>query len=265
MRRSLLKLIVATGVVLGLSVAASAAPKKPLPPPPLPPAWSWTGFYIGGNVGYSWGNSNTTVNFFDPTGLLGSAQSSFGMPGFVGGGQIGYNWQVTNWVWGVETDIAGSGERGSAVYTCTVAMCSIGPITDSLSQKIEWFGTSRGRVGFLWTPDVLIYATGGAAYGEVKTTEAIAGPGGTGTLGFNTTRLGWTVGTGAEGHIAGSNWTWQVQYLYIDLGHVSGSGGTTVVTSGVGFCDTHVCQLTPAFNSHITDNVLTLGVNYKLP
>lgn len=248
---------------VGLTAAALAKPQKPPPPPPLP-AWSWTGFYVGGNVGYSWGNSNTTVNFFDPTGFLGSAQSNFGMPGFVGGGQVGYNWQITNWVWGLVADIQGTGQRGSATYVCTVTMCTAGPITDTLSQKLDWYGTVRGRVGILSTPDYLWYVTGGLAYGEIDTSELIVGSGPSSVLNFSTIKAGWTVGAGFEGHIAG-NWTWMLQYLFVDLGNVSGTGTSTSITSGIGFCDTHVCPLSPGFSSTITDNIFQVGLNYKWP
>lgn len=267
MRRSLIVAGLAASLCLGLGATAFAKTKHhppPPPPPPPSPAWSWTGFYVGGNVGYSWGRSNTTVNFFDPTGFLGSAQSTFSLDGLVGGGQAGYNWQTENWVWGVVADIQGADQHGSATYICTLAMCASGPISDTLSQRLDWYGTVRARVGVLGTPEVLWYVTGGLAYGKIKTSELVVGPFQTSALNFSAVKTGWTIGTGAEGHIVG-NWTWMVQYLYMDLGHVSGTGPTTVITSGFGFCDTHVCPLTPGFSSHITDNIIQVGLNYKIP
>ncbi len=265
MRRSLITSVLAASLFLGLGATAFAKTHHhPPPPPPPPPAWSWTGFYIGGNVGYSWGRSDTTVSFFDPTGFLGSAQSTFSLDGVVGGGQVGYNWQTGNWVWGVVADIQGTGQRGSGTYICTVTVCASGPITDSLRQKLDWYGTVRGRVGVLSTPDILWYATGGLAYGQIKTSESIVGPFQSSTLNFSTVKTGWTVGTGLEGHIAG-NWTWMVQYLFVDFGQVSGTGTTSVITSIFGFCDTHVCPLSPGFSSKITDNIIQVGVNLKLP
>ena len=121
------------------------------------------------------------------------------------------------------------------------------PVPVALTQQIDWFGTVRGRAGVLVSPTVLLYATGGLAYGAVNTSEVI------GILpGFSstTTNVGWTVGAGIEGVISG-NWTAKLEYLYVDLGTVSGTfsalGGT----------------INSSYSSHITDNVLRVGVNYK--
>jgi outer membrane immunogenic protein len=84
-------------VVTGPATAADMLVKAP----PPAPVYSWTGFYLGGNIGYSWGNSDPNVNFFDPSGFrLGLASGSFGLNGVIGGGQIGYNRQTGNWVGG---------------------------------------------------------------------------------------------------------------------------------------------------------------------
>jgi outer membrane immunogenic protein len=243
------------------------AAKKHITPPPSPPPWSWTGFYVGGNVGYGWGSSNTTVSFSDPTGLLSSNQSRIPLDGVLGGGQIGYNWQSSNWVWGLEADFQGTGQRGSQTFVCPSSACGTGPITDSLGQKLDWFGTARARIGVTTMPEYLWYVTGGVAYGDIRTGETIVStgpPSQTASLGFNTVKTGWTVGGGVEGHISG-NWTWKVEYLFMDLGKVSGTGTTTIITSGTGFCDTHICDLAPGFNSIFTDNILRVGVNYKWP
>jgi outer membrane immunogenic protein len=187
------------------------------------------------------------------------------MDGVIGGGQIGYNWQVTNWVFGLEADIQGTDEKGSLAYTCLRGVCTSplggfnalvlpGPaVPVALNQKIDWFGTVRGRVGILATPRVLFYATGGLAYGEVNTSETIGLAG----FGFsnNDTRVGYTVGAGIEGLITG-NWTARLEYLYVDLGKTSGSFATTIGGLGGG-------TLTSYYSSRITDNILRVGVNYK--
>ena len=100
---------------------------------------------------------------------------------------------------------------------------------------------------------MLLYATGGLAYGEVRTAETI----GAGLFGFSNTdtRVGYTVGAGVEGAIGG-NWTAKLEYLYVDLGKTSGSLLTTIPALGGGV-------LTSNFSSRITDNVLRVGVNYK--
>jgi outer membrane immunogenic protein len=231
------------------------------------PVYNWTGFYVGGNIGYSWGRSSDTSTLTNGAGtVLFSSADKSNLDGVVGGGQIGYNWQMQNWVWGLEADIQGTGERGSRAYTCAIGICTPatfiagiglfpvpGPaVPVSLDQKLEWFGTVRGRVGVLASPRVLLYATGGLAYGEVKSSETIGG-----LTGFSNsdTKVGYTVGAGIEG-VIGGNWTAKLEYLFVDLGKVSGSFATTAAAFGGG-------TITSNFSSRVTDNVLRVGVNYK--
>jgi outer membrane immunogenic protein len=240
--------------------------------------WSWTGFYAGLNVGYSFGRSRTTESFSDGgTGaLLSTIDNSFNMNGVIGGGQVGYNWQFDTWVVGIEADFQGSGQKGSGSVVCLGAICSApcpgplcyerksdviggGPVTGNLAEKLSWFGTVRGRLGVTVTPSVLAYVTGGLAYGEVKSDLSVAGincltP--VSALFSNaTTKAGWTVGAGMEGRIVG-NWTAKIEYLYIDLGTVAGTFVTPIVAPSRGF-------LTTSVSSHVTDNIVRVGVNYK--
>src|SRR5262245_19715506 len=89
-------------------------------PPPV--VWTWTGFYVGGNLGYSWGRSSTDANFYNSTigTLLFTTGENFKLNGVIGGGQVGYNYQNGNWVTGIEADFQGSGQRGSAIFNCGV-------------------------------------------------------------------------------------------------------------------------------------------------
>jgi outer membrane immunogenic protein len=247
--------------------------------PPVVAVWSWTGFYAGLNVGYSFGRSGTTESFYDSgTGaLLSSIDNRFNMNGAIGGGQVGYNWQFNNWVVGIEADFQGSGQKGSSTVACASAICSApcpgpicgqkkydpvggGPVTESLTEKLTWFGTVRGRFGVTVTPTVLAYVTGGLAYGEVKSDLNVAGTNCltpvSALFGNSTTKAGWTVGGGLEGQIVG-NWTAKVEYLYIDLGTVtSGTLVTPVVAPSRGLLATNI-------SSHVTDNIARIGINYK--
>ena|ERR1700733_1230178 len=267
MRQALATLLIATSLTLGAGVAM-AAPKPHYPPPPPPPpvpAWTWTGFYVGGNIGYGWGNSNTTVNFSDPTGLLFSSQGSFGVNGALGGGQIGYDWQSANWVFGAVADFQGADQSGSGVFICPASACGAGPFSDNLSQRLRWFGTVRGNIGITTNmSEYLWYVTGGLAYGNIRTVESITGPGQAASLIFDDVNTGFAVGAGVRGHIVG-NWSWMVEYLYMDLGRINDTGATGIVSSGTGFCDTHVCLLTPGSSSTFTDNILRFGINLKWP
>jgi outer membrane immunogenic protein len=267
-RRMLLVVTAIASAGIAGSVSAADLPARVYTKAPVivDPGYNWTGFYIGANVGYSWGRSRDDSSLTDNAGsVLFTSSDRSDLDGVVGGGQIGYNWQTQNWLWGLEADIQGTGERGSRDFTCAIGICTPpsggfaalvvpGPaVPVSLDQKLEWFGTVRGRVGVLATPKVLFYVTGGLAYGEVRTGETI----GTGLPGFSNsdTKAGYTVGGGVEG-VIGGNWTAKLEYLYVDLGRVSGSFATTIPALGGGV-------LTGNYNSRITDNVLRVGVNYK--
>jgi outer membrane immunogenic protein len=123
----------------------------------------------------------------------------------------------------------------------------------TLTQKIDWFGTVRGRIGVLATPRVLLYATGGLAYGEVNSSESIGIV--PSVFSTSSTNVGYTIGAGIEGAIGG-NWTAKLEYLYVDLGRVSGSFATPTAALGGG-------TITSNYSSRVTDNVLRAGVNYK--
>jgi outer membrane immunogenic protein len=251
------------GSALALASAASAADMALKAPPPAPPAWNWTGFYVGGNIGYSWGDSNTTASFLDLTtgGLVSAPSQSFSLDGVIGGGQIGYNWQTGKWVWGLEADIQASGQEGSATFVCPACGgVGFGTVTANLTEKLNWFGTVRGRLGFTVTPDWLVYATGGWAYGDYEARGTLTGSGGVTPFDVSAIRSGWTVGGGVEARIVG-NWTGKVEYLYID---------PNLNYQVPGVCNSSAAPCLPGgsivagnFHSGITDNILRVGVNYK--
>lgn len=280
--------IVGIASLLGTG-AFAAPPTYTTAPVMVDPGYDWTGFYAGLNVGYSWGRSSSTLSFVDSGSgaVLNGSAVKFDMNGVIGGGQFGYNWQNSNWVFGLEGDIQGSGQKGSAGAVCPGGIttsvngpCSLGhigdtvndpalPVTASLTEKLDWFGTFRGRIGPTITPRILAYVTGGLAYGHVSATETVSGTNVIGVNGANgatfvpvsaalsnsSTRVGWTVGGGLEGAVGG-NWTAKIEYLYMDLGNVSGSFVTPIVApSGA--------LVTSRYSSHITDNILRVGVNYK--
>jgi outer membrane immunogenic protein len=285
-----MKFIVA--VLAGLFGATSAlaadlpAPVYTKAPVYVDPGYNWTGFYLGGNLGYSWGRSSDTSSFTNGAGtLLSTSIGSSNLDGIVGGGQAGYNWQMQSWVWGLEGDIQGTGERGSRDISCATGVCTPSTITTTtrtapgffaaapptittttitpglaipatLTQKIDWFGTVRARGGVLVTPRILFYATGGLAYGQVNSSETISGS----AFSASDTRVGYTVGGGIEGAIGG-NWTAKLEYLFVDLGRASGSFATTIPASGGGAVTSGA--LASNYSSHVTDNVLRFGVNYN--
>jgi len=266
-----------------LTTSAFAADLAPRPYTKAPVVaavvYDWTGFYIGGNAGYSWGRASTdgtltgaqNVSVFRTAGptLISSVDTVASLPltgranvnGFIGGGQAGYNWQRGTWLFGLEGDLQYSDERGSG-EVCLVAGCAVGTGLFTANYKLDWFGTARGRVGFLPTERVLLYATGGLAYGHLSATAPLI------PLSWGSTRAGWTVGAGAEAAID-RNWSVKLEYLYMDLGNIgsSGASATGVVnqlnTPTPGFNTVTTTTLTSAFRTRFTDNILRVGVNYR--
>ncbi|QWG14947.1 outer membrane beta-barrel protein [Bradyrhizobium sediminis] len=259
--------------------AADLAPRYTKAPPVVVAVYDWTGFYIGGNLGYSWGRERTdgtqsgtqNVSVFRTAGpvLESSVTTALSAPltgranmdGFIGGGQIGYNWQRSRWLFGLEADFQGSDERATA-GVCTIAGCPLGSAVFTANYKLDWFGTVRGRAGFLATDRVLLYATGGLAYGHLSADDPLV------SFGWGSTRAGWTVGAGVEAAI-NSNWSVKLEYLYMDLGDFGGnSASATVVTNALntptqGFNTVTTTTLASAVNTRFTDNIVRVGVNYR--
>jgi outer membrane immunogenic protein len=186
----------------GFAFAADMAVKAP--PPAPEPALNWTGWYIGLNAGAGLAQNDSIENrvtssfcnrIFSGCNRLPvnstSTALAAGIPthfdidpdGFIGGGQIGYNWQLApQWVAGIEADFQGTTIKDSSsgpIKTVQIACClDANVVTGTGSQKLEWFGTVRGRLGWLLTQPLLLYATGGLAYGHVETSTSFSATGG---------------------------------------------------------------------------------------
>ncbi len=221
--------------------------------------FSWTGFYAGLNAGYAWSDSDSittsaSTRQFCAAGCGGGQQSAtasavgasgvfpLNTDGVSGGVQFGYNSQLGNtFVAGVEADIqvvSGSDSTNSATVTPLVGLPAYSISTNmSVTKDIDYLGTLRGRLGFLVAPTLLVYGTGGLAYGNVKSSTSISqvlnGPfsGVATTIGssgsFSETRTGWTAGGGGE-WMVGPNASLKGEFLYYDLGSATYSGGTLV-------------------------------------
>ncbi len=279
-----------TLVTAGGALAADLPSRKaePTPPPPI-----WSGFYAGLNAGYGFGTNrdfssqnisfgSNLINFVQVTDAGVTAMNgSHGLSqnGFLGGGQIGYNYQWgTKFVLGIEADIQGSGILGSS-QTATaghskdtlgifaVEQNSIG--STSVDAGLDYLGTVRGRIGYLIQPNMLVYGTGGFAYGEAyshvtqvafnQMTATVNGAAVSSwtNICFGSARqsqmlTGWTAGGGFEWMFM-PNWSLKAEGLYWDLGSmtvrsnpwgeeqttlavsstVSGTGATNVSYSGV--------------------------------
>ena len=169
------KIVLATVLAALGSASALAADLGPRAYTKAPmmaaPVSTWQGFYIGGNVGYGWGDGKTDFRFLpDETTFSEQNTSLRAKPkGAIGGAQIGYNWQANAFVVGFEADIQGSGIKGDATGGLIIfPTLVVDPLSQTkASEKLSWFGTVRGRFGTTITPSLLLYATGGLAYGQV--------------------------------------------------------------------------------------------------
>jgi outer membrane immunogenic protein len=188
-----------------------------------PPASNWTGFYLGGNIGSGIGRDRTVLNVGGPAGITEFFNLS--PDGINGGIQAGYNWQAANWVFGLEADIQASSQRDNRACVLT---CVPGASIAAYDATLPWFGTARGRVGYS-VGSTLFYATGGYAYGKVRTKIATDIGLGPVAADISNTRSGWTVGGGIETpftflvSVLGNNWTSKTEYLYVDLGNSTGA------------------------------------------
>jgi outer membrane immunogenic protein len=270
-------LLAATAAVTASAALAADLPSRRAAPAPyaVAPAFTWTGFYVGVNAGAAFDNNSSRVTFGPDFGTvsdttLAGFRRSNEETSFTGGGQIGYNWQFGSVVAGLETDLnfADINVRRSGSTTTDLGFFFPGAsITETLAARssVEWFGTVRGRLGFLPTERLMIYGTGGLAYGDVKTRASydfnVVAPG---FGSFNTnyagsrsdTRVGYTVGGGVE-YAVTQNVSIKGEYLYVDLGKDS----VTARYTGTAFTptpgDTFTVRDKAAFS------VARAGLNWK--
>jgi outer membrane immunogenic protein len=221
----------------------------------------WTGAYVGANIGGSWSSITPELSpvskSFQPVFAANdvATSSTINPSGIFGGLQAGYNYQVCPFGFvGIETDGQWAGTTGSKQGTTPgTASGSFAPEATSVQERLSWFGTLRGRIGYIPINRLAIYATAGLAYGDTHNSASIAFPsipqfyGGT----SSDTSVGWTVGGGAE-YFLTNNVSVKAEYLFVDLGsdtvtidRVNGPAGT----ASAKFDQTH--------------NMFRMGINYK--
>jgi opacity protein-like surface antigen len=261
--------LLASAAIAALIAAGPAlAADLPLKAPPLfAAAWNWSGFYIGGHAGYGWGrNSQTDIN--DPF-FIGKFPNfnipGFDPKGFLGGAHAGANWQSGAIVAGLEGDVSFADIKGST-FNAPPPLVG-GGVTNTgtavNSGAFDLLGSGRARLGYLVTPNVLLYGTGGLAWSHfvqnASLTATLFDPLGVPTTSgpFQSTsnpswRFGWVAGVGAEARLFDTNWLARLEYLHYDFGN-SGSAAT----AGFG--------LAPTLQSSgdLTLDVVRAGLTYK--
>jgi outer membrane immunogenic protein len=223
---SSLAILGAVGNALAADLPARMPVKAPVVVAPAP--FSWTGFYIGVHGGGAWlDHKQSTTEGGDP-GCGFVVDCSVDKFGAAVGGLAGYNLQAGQFVFGVEVDGSWLSVKASKTVPTT-------PITQGLvtiHSKVDWLATIRGRLGVTVMPTTLLYATGGAAFGGVKSGwfDSFIPPD---TVNIDKTKVGWVAGGGIE-HAFARNWSVRVEGLYHDLGKDTVSntvnGGTYTTT-----------------------------------
>lgn len=247
-----------------VSVAANAADLPSRSRQPVAPVvavqsgFTWTGLYAGLNAGYGW-SSGEKISYIGDAASLAYAGAgvypwSVGgkRSGFVGGAQLGANYQMGKFVVGAETDL----QAVSAIKRSSYLLASgtYGSFKDSNS----WLGTTRIRLGFTPADRMLIYGTGGVAYGNVSHMGDIAAP----SLGLghwfghkSETKFGWALGAGIE-YAFTNNITGKLEYLYYDLGKSNLTlAAVNPAAAALGTA--------PVMRYENRGNIIRAGVNYK--
>jgi outer membrane immunogenic protein len=208
-----------TTAVLGLLIGSLVSQAADLPSQPeykatvmVAPVPSWTGCYIGGNVGYGWGRAEAET---------ASGGISWTNAGFTGGGQIGCDYQFagTGFVVGIRDMFNWSGHESSGTFTS-------GPLAGSTAaSSTKWVNTFTGRVGYAVIPTALFYVQGGGAWSRVDVDITSAAGVQTAQCANNTG--GYDVGAGLEYKFA-PNWSGFIEYNYMNFGTNSGTTTTGV-------------------------------------
>jgi outer membrane immunogenic protein len=234
-------ILLATAGLLALSSGLALAADLPVKAPPMvapPPQFSWTGFYLGGNLGFKNGKFHETLS--SPTASLDF--SSSGTSGIVGGGQIGYLWQTNQFVFGFEGDFDGTNLRRSRT-----AVSTVGPFIpgDTLTVRNDWQASARGRLG--WAVDhALFYVTGGGSWANFK---ADFFPVGLVATSADRTLFGWTFGGGIDYAFA-NGWSLGGEYRFTRYENSRNSALGTLVGTPV------------TLSSTLDTNELTARISY---
>jgi outer membrane immunogenic protein len=255
------KFLLAAAGAVALTVPAFAADLGGPPPPPVyvppPPIFAWTGVYIGGQIGGAWGTGSLgNFNGFDPFRGIFLNTTIGGTPsGVIGGAHVGYQVQINQWVLGIEGSVDGTSLRKDVVVAVPVFL---GGTTIAAQTRADIQGSIRGKIGIAWDR-FMIYGTGGVAFGGFTTDWQLASftgfapffPAFVASNNFSTTRVGWTVGGGAQFAVT-PNWWVFAEYRFSDFGTIR-NGAFPALPAGVFFNG----------ERRIQENQVQAGFSYK--
>ena len=243
------RVLLASVGVVALAVPASAADlrtRRPPPPAPAPapvvvaPVYNWTGFYVGGHIG--WGRLEGDATLVDPVrGIPGGTVFGTSADGFLGGAQAGFNWQVNQLVFGVEGQISWTDIGRSVTVTGGPPLT-----TATASTDVNFIATVAGRAGVAFG-NALVYGKAGAAFLDWNSTIAFSGPV-SGSFTHGDTETGWMVGAGLEWGFT-PNWSAKVEYNFMSFDSVR----TPFAVGG----------FNTAIDRDLDIHAVKLGINYR--
>jgi outer membrane immunogenic protein len=246
----------AGAIAAAATFAGTAFAAEPAPTPPPPPPFTWTGLYVGGQIGYAWGRDPVSWSGISNDDELASGAFNHTPQGVIGGAHVGYNLQYNQWLaLGIEGSVDGTSlSRTLAVPVNDVFGDTPGIITASSRADVQ--GSVRGRIGIAFDR-LLIYGTGGVAFTGFNTTITdttgfFTGVQGTNTT-FSNTRAGWTAGGGIEYAIT-DNWWVRAEYRYSNFGHTT----DFPFPGELPFDDSFVF-----LRHHLTENQVQAGFSYR--
>jgi outer membrane immunogenic protein len=220
--------------------------------------FSWTGCYIGGNIGWGWRRETVSIpNLGETTGVPELAGVALGpvtgdSHGALGGGQVGCNYQFApNWVIGIEGDGEAANIKGDVTDSFSFVGLS-GPetVTGTAHAQTDWLASVTGRLGWTWDR-VMLYAKGGAAWAGDKYSADL--PAFNEHIETSVTRPGWTVGGGVEWAFW-DNWSAKVEYDFYDFS----TRNLTLPGTIAG-----VPEMVPGVNIKETIQTVKFGINYR--
>src|SRR6266576_2185043 len=291
-----MKRIVLTAAFVALGSASALAADLPArtyakAPATAAPAYNWSGWYGGLNAGWVGGSgsvsndasivSTSTAPKNAEAMARGATNTAGTSSGFIGGGQFGYNYQFSHlFVAGFEADLQGLSGAHKRSSSVTPLLDDAGEgegniasvVTNSTTTlDLSYLGTLRARIGVLAVPSFLLYATGGLAYGGVKSDTTIAQsitnterpPPSTLTSGsFSGTRVGYVVGGGGEWMLS-ANWSAKLEYLHYDLGSATyATGGLANDVTPTSLQGDGTAAVATSSKVRFNDNIVRVGVNY---
>ena len=208
-------------------------------------AYNWSGLYIGGHVGGAWSDGDASSRFDEVFLSTFNQSASLHDSSLAGGAHAGYNWAVAqNWVAGIEADFSWTDNSASGTAPALFLLTGqVLPGGFAWDRDLNWLASVRGRIGYLITPPVLLYFTGGIAWSDIDYSASLTEEGvGSWVAAFNETKAGYVLGGGLEWMLS-RNWLLRGEYLYYRFDGTSVVADNPVFPPGAEF-DAPSCGMT---------------------